>query len=339
MRLTMPNERVIVRRQKLAANSGFTLVELLVVIAIIGILVALLLPAVQSARESARRSSCQNNVRQLGIATLNYESAHSELPPPRWIIPAANNNGIEARHSIVTYLLEYMEQSPIADKWKFERTWNHSDPTADVDNNRLSQTTIEMVRCPTVPFQRAAYPGATDYTVCEEIESSDDHQKGNETLDQFVKQGLVRERRNAWGIYHSVLSVIGPKGGQRRVRLRDTTDGLSTSFMWFETGGRPLYILDGEEQFITNRGAVNQRLTSGGASWAKYENWHDVHDHCGTSMMNCNNDEEIYSFHNGGCFFGMGDASVHFIQDSIDPQVFVALFTRDSGDIVDKQAL
>src|SRR3954471_6593851 len=59
---------------------GFTLVELLVVIAIIGVLVALLLPAIQSARESARRATCINQMKQLGIALLNYESAKKHLP-------------------------------------------------------------------------------------------------------------------------------------------------------------------------------------------------------------------------------------------------------------------
>lgn len=65
---------------KLVKKAGFTLVELLVVIAIIGILIGMLLPAVQQVREAARRTECLNNMRQIGLATLNYESAHMEFP-------------------------------------------------------------------------------------------------------------------------------------------------------------------------------------------------------------------------------------------------------------------
>lgn len=70
-------------KRRLTPPTGFTLVELLVVIAIIGILVALLLPAIQAAREAARRSGCTNNMRQLALANLNYESTHKKFPYAR----------------------------------------------------------------------------------------------------------------------------------------------------------------------------------------------------------------------------------------------------------------
>src|SRR4051812_2640418 len=70
------NHAIVCKRKR----RGFTLVELLVVIAIIGILVALLLPAIQAAREAARRSQCQNNLKNVSLAVLNYESARKTLP-------------------------------------------------------------------------------------------------------------------------------------------------------------------------------------------------------------------------------------------------------------------
>lgn len=100
--------RCRVKRHDRCLLRGFTLVELLVVIAIIGILVALLLPAIQAAREAARRSQCTNNLKQVGLATLNYHDATKELPPCR----------IEdGQQTWLMLILDYMEDSQIKDLW------------------------------------------------------------------------------------------------------------------------------------------------------------------------------------------------------------------------------
>jgi prepilin-type N-terminal cleavage/methylation domain-containing protein/prepilin-type processing-associated H-X9-DG protein len=91
-----------------AERRGFTLVELLVVIAIIGILVALLLPAIQAAREAARRSQCTNNLKQIGLATLNYHDSTKYLPPCRVE---------DGQQTWLMLILDYMEEAQVKDLW------------------------------------------------------------------------------------------------------------------------------------------------------------------------------------------------------------------------------
>ena len=94
---------------------GFTLVELLVVIAIIGVLVGLLLPAVQSAREAARRSSCMNNMKQIGLAMHNHHDSKGDFPPVATFGQPGAFPQRASHHTWCTYILPYMEETALFD--------------------------------------------------------------------------------------------------------------------------------------------------------------------------------------------------------------------------------
>jgi len=124
-----------------ARRKGFTLVELLVVIAIIGVLVALLLPAVQAAREAARRSSCANNLKQLGLGLQNYHDTYLKFPMAGYLSRPGTvpTDRLAYHHTWLTSILPFMEQKPLYDTVNFNlRAWDQP----------IVATNVKYLKCP-----------------------------------------------------------------------------------------------------------------------------------------------------------------------------------------------
>jgi prepilin-type processing-associated H-X9-DG protein len=138
-----------------------------------------------------------------------------------------------------------------------------------------------------------------------------------------------------WSSVLSVAWYMNPPGSNkwtyRHIKLKDVSDGTSNTMMLFEDAGRP-------DKWVAGT-LTSETGTVTGSGWSNDLSWYNIHNECGGLVMNCHNDNEIYSFHNSGCNFAFGDGSVHFIDQGIDPEAFVSLFTRSAGDVIPSGAL
>jgi prepilin-type N-terminal cleavage/methylation domain-containing protein/prepilin-type processing-associated H-X9-DG protein len=157
-------------------HRGFTLIELLVVIAIIGILIALLLPAVQKVREAASRSTCQNNLKQLGLAAHNFEDANGHLPPgelgpiPNKQYGTFDNPAVFQSVGCLPFLLPYLELDNIYRQLKVDFNVKDKAPAywTFTDNDwQMAQVQIKILECPSDTVSDSlTNPGNGQYGVC-----------------------------------------------------------------------------------------------------------------------------------------------------------------------------
>ncbi len=276
---------------------GFTLIELLVVIAIIAVLIALLVPAVQKVRAAAARTQCANNMRQIGLAFHNYESNHRRFPAG-WVDDTTPQFG--PTKNFVLDLLPYLEQTALYQQYNRSRNWD------DPANQAAINTSVALLLCPAAPARTDT--GLSDYPISESID-----------FDARVGLGLTASAPpSAWQGFFVA-------SGQP-TRIAEVQDGLSATFMVFEDTGRPVFF---QQAPSTTPGA---QFVCTNEKWADANNRLTIQAWCG-SPINCNNGNEIFSFHAGGAHFLMGDGAVRLVQANISPATFLALYTRAGGEV------
>jgi prepilin-type N-terminal cleavage/methylation domain-containing protein len=277
---------------------AFTLVELLVVIAIIGVLVALLLPAVQSARESARRMTCQNNLKQIALATHHYHDSYVFLPPASTATTLAGSSGFAA-------VLPYLEQSNLYTLYDFSK--GNSDPV----NLQVVSQRIKTYLCPTCFFLRKV-PNP----------DCDANSRAPGTYAFSTNSG------DPWGVANGAIA----NANTLQTRLAQITDGTSNTFLAGEShwGFRDYLFTSGPcngqvrggfsywsspyplATAFTTRGPFNPKALDGDSN--RLSNFRSSHP-AGVNMANV-------------------DGSVRFIAESIDHSVLDALATREGGENV-----
>lgn len=230
-------------------RSGFTLIELLVVIAIISILIALLLPAVQMAREAARRTQCANNLKQLGVASLNHEGTHGWFPTggwsKRWIGLPGRGYGENQPGGWAFNILPFIEEAALREIGGDDSAnQQHREGNA----TRL-KTPIPIFHCPS-RRDAATFSNARDFLYSDptpEVARNDYAFNGGHRAVRYGNgpDDLPAMQRFAWP---NTSLVTGISHQRSRVRHRDISDGTSNTYMIGEKHIRRDNYLTGSDQ-------------------------------------------------------------------------------------------
>jgi prepilin-type processing-associated H-X9-DG protein len=210
-----------------------------------------------------------------------------------------------------------MEYQALYDKIDF-KTLHWNQPA----NNAATAVDIADYVCPSAPSRAGWY--AADYFACVDIIAFPIPPNLPLGYCDLEKNKLVTQQRKLEALEGLISDVAVP--------IRKASDGLSKTFMFFECAGRPNEFLRGQDKGIPG-GGQGGNMHWRWADKAAYGTW-SPDDECGmSSVMNCTNWDDVYSFHPGGANFLMGDGSVSYFTESMDPETFVTLFTRAANDI------
>jgi type II secretory pathway pseudopilin PulG len=296
----------------------------LVVIAIIAVLTGLLLPAVQKVREAAARITCQNNLKQIGIALHNYHGTHGHFPPGALRSPASGTvgpfyqkfgvtaNGV--RHSWAVFVLPYIEQDNLYRQYNINADW------ASAANQSVRETPVRIFTCPSTPGGPIRLYSKTVNGVVVTA-AAGDYAPNNAYGSALEGLGLVDVSVDRTG----VLQV------NKAWSIPEILDGASNTILLSECAGRPQRWEAG----------VRKSASQLDGGWADHDCEYIVHGYTadglsspGPCHTNCTNNNEVYSFHSGGANHVMGDGSVRFIRSSMDIRTFVKLVTRSGQEVI-----
>jgi prepilin-type N-terminal cleavage/methylation domain-containing protein/prepilin-type processing-associated H-X9-DG protein len=341
-------------KQRNALRPGFTLIELLVVIAIIGVLIGLLLPAVQKVREAAARTQCANNLKQIGLALHNYESANGYLPTAYKMLPAPDPAAPSGTGtygpSVFVLILPYLEQDNVYRQ--IDITKAALNPVNMPPNNPAYLTPIKTFLCPSAPGNPLV-----DYSA--ELANS----FNNFGITVNYPPGLIFGRSDyapdagmqadipGININAGASIICQPPDGP--VRITTISDGTSNTIMVIEDAGRPTwYGSKGVVAMSTYTGAPGTTPQGGGA-WADPLNYIATNggDPSGSGIAagggfmgipvapwscanGCTNDSEIFGFHTSGSNVCFGDGSVRFVKNGLTMAQMQALLSRAGGEVI-----
>lgn len=326
-------------------RDAFTLVELLVVIAVIGILIGLLLPAVQAAREAARRMQCSNNLKQLGLGFMNYESAFKTFPASGlidWNTLNQSSWGIA--------ILPFIEQANLYNKYdhRFDANY-HRGPIAEA-NVKVISTPLQLFDCPSSPHSAAdVFDGTLNLFVGGKFTSKviwtaapSDYANAHNvwgTIADLAYKGNPGDFRSLEGALQGREAGTG-LGERHNGSISTIVDGTSNTILLSEkTGGRTIYLKRTATPLQRNGGSWGKG-NGVGLSGVPYGTWDgknlsDLYRFLfqgGPCGINCMNYRGFHSFHSGGVNATLCDGSVQFLGEHIDAYVLASLVTRAKGE-------